>query len=138
MIGMLLSMIMTVAEPELEPEILPEQPLLFYAVNVGYKDADGVSSQNFDFFELRKTTEESLALDDYSVVYINSAGTETEIPFPENATLTGEGLVFGYAKSPQYEDADEHYLYNLGSAGLASTSATLQLLYNGEIMDEIC
>ena len=138
MIGLLWSFATIMAEPELDPESFERPPLGFYAVNVGYKDNEGVSSQNYDFFELRKGGEESLSLDGYALFYINSSGTRTEISIPEKSTMVGESLVFGYAKSPQFKDADERYLYNLGSAGLASTSATLQLFYEEELIDELC
>ena len=111
--------------------------LWIYAVNAGYKDDN--SSQNYDFIELRQSGA-SLSLADYSLVYFNSAGNEGgRIVFNENQTLSGEQLVLGFAKSPQYVDyLDSPYTYNFGSSGLASTAGKIQLLKSGEVVDEIC
>ena len=122
------------AEGALEPEL---PPLYFYAVNLGYKD--GNSSQNYDFFELRKVAEEDLSLEDYQIIYTNSSGNpSTPLGFSEGTMLRGESLVFGFSKSPQYENAPEDYLYTFSASGLASTSGKLSLFYRDTLTDEIC
>lgn len=122
------------AEEALEPE---SQALYFYAVNVGYKD--DISSQNYDYFELRKATEEDLSLEDYQIIYTNSSGNpSTPLSFSEGTMLRGESLVLGFSKSPQYENAPEDYLYTFSSSGLASTSGKLSLYYRDTLEDEIC
>ena len=133
MLGLVVGAFMNIFEVDLARAI--ESPLSFYAVNTGYKDTE--SSQNYDFFELRKNTDNPLSLEGYSVLYLNSSGTETEIILP-SAVLVENSLVFGYSKSPQYAENDSRLLYNIGSAGLASTAGTLRLLFNGEIVDELC
>jgi hypothetical protein len=118
-----------------EEEGLP--PLYFYALNVGFKDDN--SAQNYDFFELRKSGAEDLALDDYSIVYTNSSGNASDpLVFTEGTMLRAEALVFGFAKSPQYSSAPEQYLYNFSSSGLASTSGKLSLFAGEELVDELC
>jgi len=98
-----------------------------------------VSSQNYDFIELRQSSSE-LSLADYSLVYYNSAGNEGgRIIFNELQTLTEDRLILGFAKSPQYAGYfDSPYVYNFGSSGLASTAGKIQLLYSGEVIDEVC
>ena len=115
-----------------------ESPSLWiYAVNAGYKD--DTSSQNYDFIELRQSGA-TLSLAEYSLSYFNSSGNEGgRIVFNENQTLNGEQLILGFAKSPQYAGfLDSPYTYNFGSSGLASTAGKIQLLKNGEVIDEVC
>ena len=112
-------------------------PLYFYAVNVGYKD--DVSAQNYDFFELRKTTGEDLSLEKYQIIYTNSSSNASEpISFEEGVKLRGDSLVFGFSKSPQYVDSASEYLYTFSSSGLASTAGKLSLYFEDELTDEIC
>ena len=121
----------------LEGELEDQSPLYFYAVNVGYKDDN--SSQNYDFFELRKTGSEDLSMDNYRIIYTNSSGNAaTPLGFAEGTMLRSEALVFGFAKSPQYSEASEQYLYNFSSSGLASTSGKLSLYEGEDLIDEIC
>ena len=126
------------AEEESNNSTDPELPLLyFYAVNVGYKD-DG-SSQNYDFFELRKSSEEDLALDNYQIIYTNSSGSaSTPLSFKEGTLLRSNSLVFGFSKSPQYIESSAEYLYTFSSSGLASTSGKLSLYEGENLVDEIC
>ena len=74
------------------------------------------------------------------VIYTNSAGnTAGEISFAENLYLATDHLVLGASVSPQYSDADgPYYIYNFGSAGLASTAGMLELYYGEEKIDELC
>ena len=111
--------------------------LYFYAVNVGYKDDN--SSQNYDFFELRKNIEGDLLLDDYEIIYTNSSGNASSpLSFQKGTSLRTESLTLGYAKSPQYSDASAEYLYNFSSSGLASTAGKLSLYFEDELIDEVC
>ncbi len=120
-----------------DDEVSPS-PLQFYAVNAGYKD--DTSSQNFDFIELSRTTEEDLSLAGFSILYFNSSGNQVgQIIFSENQTLVSSHLVLGFSKSPQYSDwEDSPYLYYFSSSGLASTAGKLQLLRDEEVIDELC
>lgn len=120
-----------------DDEVSPS-PLQFYAVNAGYKD--DTSSQNFDFIELSRTTEEDLSLAGFSILYFNSSGNQAgQIIFSENQTLVSSHLVLGFSKSPQYSDwEDGPYLYYFSSSGLASTAGKLQLLRDEEVIDELC
>lgn len=111
--------------------------LYFYAMNVGYKNDN--SSQNYDFFELRKSDDSELRLLGYEIVYTNSNGNEAgRISFADSESMVEESLVFGFAKSPQYENSDGKYLYAFSSSGLASTAGKLGLYQSGELIDEIC
>ncbi len=110
--------------------------LSFSAVNAGYKD--DLSSQNYDFIELKKTGDD-LLLADYKIAYYNSSDNLSgEISFDENAVLVADALVLGFHSSPQFSEIPEEYLYKLGSSGLASTGGRLQLLHTGEVVDELC
>ena len=97
-----------------------------------------MSSHNFDFIELRKTGDD-LPLADYKITYYNSSDNPSgEISFGENAMLVADSLVLGFHNSPQFSELPEEYLYKFGSSGLASTGGRLQLLYDGEVVDELC
>ena len=51
----------------------------------------------------------------------------------------GEFLTLGFAKSSSYADyVGTDYVYNFGSAGLASTGGTLRLLRSDQVIDEVC
>lgn len=122
-------------------EELPEKSdplsLYFYAVNVGYKDDN--SPQNYDFFELEKSSDDELPLGDFEIVYTNSSNNEAgRFTFLESEILTTKSLVFGFAKSPQYEASDGKYLYTFSSSGLASTAGKLSIYQSGELIDEVC
>ncbi|MBR6961813.1 hypothetical protein IKH79_03555 [Candidatus Saccharibacteria bacterium] len=110
--------------------------LAFSAVNAGYKD--DLSSQNYDFIELKKTGDD-LLLADYKIAYYNSSDNLSgEISFDENAVLVADALVLGFHGSPQFSKMTEEYLYKFGSSGLASTGGRLQLLHTSEVVDELC
>jgi hypothetical protein len=111
-------------------------PLAFSAVNAGYKDE--ISTQNYDFIELKKNTPDLLDLSDYKLIYYNSSDKETGSLSFEGLALTSERLILGYAKSPQYQDAPEEYRYTFSSSGLASTAGRLVLMLGEEVADEIC
>ena len=123
-----------------ESESLPDastEALRFFAVNAGYKDDN--SAQNYDFIALEKLSDEALALADFELVYTNSSGKEAgNIAFVNEQELQARVLVLGFAKSPQYAENDAGYLYNFGSAGLASTAGKLSLFQNKELVDEVC
>ncbi|MBQ8156826.1 lamin tail domain-containing protein [Candidatus Saccharibacteria bacterium] len=110
----------------------------FYAVNAGYKD--DFSAQNYDFIELvRPDTVEPHSLTPYKIVYTNSNGNPAgEITFGAYDYLVADHLVLGFKASPQYQDAPAEFLYNFGTAGLASTAGMLQLYHDNELIDELC
>lgn len=114
----------------------PAPPLRFYAFNAGYKDE--ASQQNYDFIELEKTIEGELDLKGYELRYFNSSDKESGGIGFDDYNLTSNRLVLGYTKSPQYADAPEQYRYTFSSSGLASTGGRLQLLADGELIDEVC
>ena len=115
----------------------PAPPTLsFSSVNAGYKD--DLSSQNYDFIELKKTGD-NLPLADYKITYYNSSDNLSgEISFNENAVLVADTLVLGFHNSPQFSNMPDEYLYKFGSSGLASTGGRLQLVYADEVVDELC
>lgn len=124
-----------------EENDLPTEPapsLRFYAVNAGYKDDN--SSQNYDFIELERTVAEDFSLAGFSLLYFNSSDKQAgEIVFTEQQILGADRFVLGFSKSPQFVDwEDSPYLYYFSSSGLASTAGRLQLLFNREVIDELC
>lgn len=115
------------AEELPEEEAALSSPLLFRAVNAGYKDEQ--SAQNYDFFELARTTENSLDLSEYKVQYYNASDNLAgELEFAEYSALQSETAVFGFNKSPQYLNAPVQYLYSFSVSGLASTAGRLRLI----------
>ena len=123
---------------ESPPEEIYSPPLRFYALNAGYKDDN--SSQNYDFVALEKQIPDALELASFRIIYTNSSGNEAGgISFADNLVLTADQLVLGASISPQYSDhAGTYYVYDFGSAGLASTAGMLQLYQGTEIIDEVC
>jgi hypothetical protein len=112
-------------------------PLVFSAVNAGYKDEQ--FSQNYDFFELTKTIPDDLDLSSFKIQYFNSSDNLAgELEFPESTILRGNSVVFGFSKSPQFQDASARYLYNFSSSGLASTAGRLRIVQGEAAVDEIC
>ena len=113
-------------------------PIEIYALNAGFKNEN--DSQYRDFIQLRRVIGDNMSLAELRLVYLNSAGNQAgEISFPENALLTGEFLTLGFAKSSSYVDyAGTDYVYNFGSAGLASTGGTLRLFIGEQLIDEVC
>lgn len=107
-------------------------------MNAGYKNDE--SSQNYDFIELERTVDADLDLSSFRIVYINSSGNLAgEISFSEHLLLSTDYLILGAAISPQYSSAEgSYYLYNFGSAGLASTAGKLELYQDKHKIDEIC
>ncbi len=111
-------------------------PLQIYAVNAGYKDEK--SSQNFDFIELKRTTEGDLDLEGFLLRYYNSSGNlGFELNF-DDYVLSGDSLILYSKNSPQTSELDEIYQYNVGSSGLASTAGKIELLLLEEKIDEVC
>ena len=114
-----------------------ENHLFFRAVNAGYKD--DASSQNYDFFELYRDIEQPIELSQYRVQYYNSSDKlADEFSFGEASILQHDSAVFGYGKSPQFVDLPAQYLYTFSSSGLASTAGRLRLVFDDEVVDEIC
>jgi hypothetical protein len=125
------------ARPVFAEESEPAAPLFFRAVNAGYKDDN--SAQNYDFFELAKVVSDDLDLSSFKIQYYNSSDNLAgELEFAEPTILRGDSVVFGFNKSPQYQDATARYLYNFGSSGLASTAGRLRIIRGEKVVDEIC
>lgn len=118
-------------------DIVINPELVISAINAGY--TDGETKQNYDFVEIYNTTGEPVSLDEVRIEYINSTGSLAgNVAWAKGVTLNAEYLVLGYAKSPQYESARKEYLYNFGSAGIASTAGYLRLSYREKVIDEVC
>ena len=125
------------ARPVFAEPSVPTSPLFFRAVNAGYKDDN--SAQNYDFFELGKTVADDLDLSAFKIQYFNSSDNLAgELEFAEPTILRANSVVFGYQKSPQYQDAPARYLYNFSSSGLASTAGRLRIVQGEKIIDELC
>ena len=58
--------------------------------------------------------------------------------FPESTILHADAVVFGFSKSPQFAEAPPSFLYDFGSAGLASTAGRLKIVQGDEVVDEVC
>lgn len=129
--------LLVLAKPVFAEESSTSAPLYFRAVNAGYKD--DASAQNYDFFELEKGIADDLDLSSFRIQYYNSSDSLAgELEFAEPTILRANTVVFGFSKSPQYQDAPTRYLYNFSSSGLASTSGRLRIVQKENIIDEIC
>lgn len=113
-------------------------PLYISAFNAGFKD--DISSQNYDFIELSRSSEEELDLTGAELRYLNSSGNLAgTITFPEYHFLRADRLVLGFKNSPQYADyIDTIYSYYFSSSGLAATAGALQLWQDETMLDEVC
>ena len=116
----------------------PEPLLRLYAINAGYKDDE--SSQNYDFIELERLTESELSLASYRIIYTNSAGNQSgELTFSDQLVLVSDRFLLGSNNSPQYTGIEgDYFLYDFGSAGLASTAGKLELYQGEQKIDEVC
>lgn len=127
----------TLAQPVFAESSTDAPPLFFRAVNAGYKDDN--SAQNYDFFELEKTVADDLDLSAFRIQYFNSSDNLAgELEFAEPTVLRADSVIFGYQKSPQYQDSSARYLYNFSSSGLASTAGRLRIVQGEKTVDEIC
>jgi len=135
-VGLSAPVLMAAAEEITDtPEVLPaSQLLVISAVNAGYTGTDG-SQQNYDFVEIFNTTGEPVRLQGYSLVYTNSAGSTTTHNFAAGAILNAEFLAVGYSGSPQFREAESDYAYRFN---LAAATGTVSLLFEGELVDEVC
>ena len=126
------------AAPSFADADTPSSLLRIYAINAGYKDGD--SSQKYDFIELEYLGDADLDLAPYRLVYTNSSGNfGGEISFAENLALSSNRLVLGALVNPQFNAIeDDAYVYNFGSAGLASTAGKVELYFGDIVIDEIC
>lgn len=120
--------------PESPEEVFDfEQDLIIKAINPGYT-IDNVSNVG-EFIELQNLADTSFELAGYELRYTNSAGnTSILFTFPEGSYITGKHLLLRYYKSPEAELADDVYR----GSGLAMSAGPLQLVYDGEVIDEIC
>lgn len=107
--------------------------LIIKAINPGYT-LDGTQNVG-EFIELQKisdTTDFSLA--GYGIRYTNSSGKSTLLlDFAEGTLMTGETLLMRFARSPDSDRADATYMTTL-----AMTSAKLELIFQGEVIDQVC
>ncbi len=119
---------------QLEPAPAPEisSPLVIYAINPGYT-IDGAQNVG-ELIELRNTTDASLSLAGYTLRYTNSSGKQTTLSnFSEGSSMVGEFLLLRYARSTNSIEAEAVY-----STTLAMSNASLELLYNDEVVDQVC
>lgn len=129
--------IAAIARPVFAESSPVEAPIFFRSVNAGYKDDN--SSQNYDFFELTKTVGDDLDLSPFKIQYFNSSDNLAgELEFVEPTILRGDSVIFGFNKSPQYQEAASRYLYSFSSSGLASTAGRLRIVQGELVIDEIC
>ena len=107
-------------------------------MNAGFKDDD--SNQHYDFIELERMHDSELELEPFRLVYTNSSGNHAgEITFAENLVLSSNRLILGASVNPQYSSIPSSpYVYNFGTAGLASTAGKLELYHGENLIDEVC
>ena len=107
-------------------------------MNAGFKDDD--SNQHYDFIELERMYDSELELEPFRLVYTNSSGNHAgEITFAENLVLSSNRLILGASVNPQYSSIPSSpYVYNFGTAGLASTAGKLELYHGENLIDEVC
>lgn len=102
------------------------------AINPGYK-IDGVNNVG-EMIEIgRIDSDTPISLAGAAVGYTNSSGNySTLYEFPENSWMAGETILLRLASSPGSELAAAQYTKTM------AMSASLKLLVDGEVMDEVC
>ena len=115
------------------PETAVSSPVVLKAINPGYELDDQTNVG--EFIELAKNSDQdSISLAGFSLSYTNTSGKRSSIiEFPEDSQMTGETLLFRYAKSPAADVADWAY-----TTTLAMEAGPLELLYHGEVVDSVC
>ncbi len=121
------------AEDPTEDDFEFSQKLIIKAINPGYT-IDKLSNVG-EFIELQNLADADFELAGYELQYVNSAGNPSVLfTFPEGSIMAGKHLLLRYYKSPDSELADAVYK----GSGLAMSAGPLQLVYNGEVIDEVC
>lgn len=107
--------------------------LIIKAVNPGYTDENKVSNVG-ELIELQNLAGAPLSLAGISIRYTNGSGNSSDLyTFAEGALMTGEFLLLRYAKSPGSDEAELTY-----SSSLAMTAGPLALVYEDEVIDQVC
>lgn len=107
------------------------QNLIIRALNPGYTTDEG--SNAGEFIELINLTGAPISLAGFSLTYVNTSGNAIPlIEFPEGSVLTGENLLLRYHKAPDAAKSDLTYTTQI------ALGATLELRYNGELVDSVC
>lgn len=120
------------AKPELAKTPKLSSALILKAINPGYT-VDGIRDVG-EFIELQNTTDASLSLAGYSLRYVNSSGKQTTLlNFSEGSSMVGEFLLLRLARTANSSEAELTY-----TTALAMSNARLELLYHGEIVDQVC
>ena len=119
--------------PTTDPE-LSVQDLYIQAINPGYT----VDSKRDvgEFIELRRTSdlETPLLLTGYSLRYTNASGTSTVIyTFPDGSLMTGETLLLRLSRTAEEGTYDDVYMTTL-----ALSAGPLELLYQNQVIDQVC
>ena len=121
-------------ENEVDEDTIDVLPGLFIkAVNPGYK-VDGVNNVG-EMIEIGRTRDSDtpILLAGIAVSYTNSSGnTSILLEFPEHSQMTGETLLLKLASSPGSE------LANLTYGKTLAMNAKIELIINGEVVDEVC
>ena len=102
------------------------------AINPGYK-IDGINNVG-EMIEIgRIGSDAPISLAGTAVGYTNSSGNySTLFEFPENSWMAGESILLRLASSPGSELAAVQYKKTM------AMNASLKLLVDGEVMDEVC
>lgn len=106
--------------------------LIIRAINPGYT-VDGTRDVG-EFIELQCLADTPFLLTGYSLRYTNTSGVNVELfTFPEQSLMTGETLLLRLARTAEDGSADATY-----TTTLALAAGPLELLYQGEVVDQIC
>ncbi|MBR3248688.1 hypothetical protein IKF89_01515 [Candidatus Saccharibacteria bacterium] len=115
-------------------EAVWEPPELYIkAVNPGYK-IDGINNVG-EMIEIarKENSDTPISLAGTAIGYTNSSGNYSILfEFPEHSWLTGESILLRLASSPGFELANTLYQKTL------AMGAKLELVMNGEAVDEVC
>lgn len=117
-----------------DDEALPDLPAFFVkAINPGYK-IDGINNVG-EMIEIARinNSDTPISLAGLAVGYTNSSGNDSLlVEFPEYSWMTGESILLRLASSPEAE------LANLSYNKTMAMNAKIELILNGEIIDEVC
>ena len=118
-----------------------EPPELYIkAVNPGYK-INGVNNVG-EMIEIARggSSDAPISLAGTVVSYTKKSGDPPVVlvEFPENSWMTGETTLLRLASSPEHELANMTYKVKGSSSGLTQKSGPLELIRDGEVIDEAC
>lgn len=119
--------------PEVSPDTL-ENVLKIKSYNPGYTNEG-------EFVELLKLSENDISLAGLTVIYITSSGNEYVVyEFPKESEMVGESLLMRLASSDEVQNAENYHdvadvTY---TRNMSQSKGKINLVYNDKVVDTLC